>query len=168
MNVRGEGTNAGCAQEQVKAELAVGLRERAGDWFAHDDLGWQCLSEAAVKGLERELGPGLVFAAAADEHDMAERWVAEGLAVLELLLGKAFEVVMPGKLHRRGMRRIGLDHDLALDLSTSGTPSDLHEELEGALGGTEVREVQRDVRIQHADESDIRAIIWVPMRRSSF
>ncbi len=62
---------------------------------------------------------------------------------------------MPRELHGGTVRRVGLDEDLALRFAAAGAAGDLGEQLEGALGGAEVGQVEREVGIEHADQGDV-------------
>ena len=53
------------------------------------------------------------------------------------------------------MRSECLDDDLALEIAPPGAAGDLGDELERALAGAEVRDVQAEVRIEDADERDV-------------
>ncbi len=56
--------------------------------------------EAAVEGLQGELGAALVGRAAGENGAVGEGRVAELAAELEFLLGEAVEVVVAGELDR--------------------------------------------------------------------
>ena len=79
----------------------------------------------------------------------------KGPALLQLLLREAFEIVVAGKLHRRAVRRIGLHHDLAFDLATPSAACHLHQKLQRALRRSEIWQIQRQIRIQHAHQRHI-------------
>ena len=155
LQVAGEGADALGAHEELEAVLAVGLGERGGAGFAHLHAFGQAFAQAAGGGLQGELGLGLVLAAAGEEEDVGERGVEELAAVVELLAGVAVVVVVPGVLDGGAVRGVGLDEDLAKLLATTGATGDLDEELEGALGGAEVGEVEGEVGVEHADEGDV-------------
>ena len=74
---------------------------------------------------------------------------------LQLRLGEAREVGVPRKLDRLRLRREGLHDHLPRPVAAAGATRHLHEELEGALVGPEVRDVHRDVGIHQAHERDI-------------
>jgi hypothetical protein len=76
--------------------------------------------------------------------------------VLDLEFPETVEVVMPGKLNGGMMRGEALDEDLALDIATAGAAGHLREELERALAGAKVRQMQGEVGVDDADERDIR------------
>lgn len=48
-----------------------------------------------------------------------------------------------------------MDEDFAFEFAASGAPGDLGEELEGALGGAEVGDVEADVGVEDTDEGDV-------------
>ena len=56
------------------------------------------------------------------------------------------------------IRRAGLHQHFAGLLAAAGPSRHLHQELEGALGGAEVGQVQGHVGVEHADERDVRKI----------
>src|SRR5437667_92145 len=76
------------------------------------------------------------------------------LAELDFLFVKANEVVAARILNRRMKRREGLHHDFALHVATARATGDLREQLKGALARAEVRDVQREVRVNDPDERD--------------
>ena len=73
-------------------------------------------------------------------------------AEFHFLLGKAVEVVLAGELDGRRVRRKGLDDDLALEIPATGAAGDLGDELESALAGAEVRDMQAKVGIEDTDD----------------
>ena len=73
---------------------------------------------------------------------MGEGGELELVAELEFLFGVAIEVVMAGELDGWGVGGEGLDDDFAFEFSSAGAACDLSNELEGALAGAEVWDVE--------------------------
>ena len=86
---------------------------------------------------------------------VGEGGVAKLFSEVELLVGVAAEVVMAGKLNGGGVWCVGLDDDFSFKLTTSGPTCDLGEQLEGALTGAEIGNVQAEVCVEHTNEGDI-------------
>ena len=86
---------------------------------------------------------------------MRERRKGELAAKLHFLLGIAVEVMLAGVLDGRRVGREGLHDHLALQITATGAAGDLGDELERALAGAEVRDVQAEVGVEDADEGDI-------------
>src|SRR5581483_3870917 len=90
-----------------------------------------------------ELARGSLIAAADDDAGQTlERRVVVGLPVRELALYEAGVVVSGGQGDRGMRRREGLHDDAAAAIAAAGAACDLRQQLEGALGGAEVRNVQ--------------------------
>ena len=87
-------------------------------------------------------------------NEAAERRVSELAAELDLALVHRAVVVGGGGLDGVVLRRVGLDDDAAAARPAAGAAGDLLQELERALAGAEVREVQSDVGGDDADEGD--------------
>lgn len=87
---------------------------------------------------------------------MAEGRKLELPAELHFLLREAIEVMPPRKLDRRRMRRECLYHDLAFQISAACAAGDLGDELKRALAGAEIRHMQAEIRVEDADERDVR------------
>jgi len=105
--------------------------------------------------LQGELSVCFLLSTTTDEHDVGVGRVIKLTALFQLLVGVASEIRVSGELHGRTMRREGLNEDFAFAFTTTSSSSDLREELEGALGGPEVRHVKRKVCVQNTYESDI-------------
>ena len=96
-----------------------------------------------------------LLSATTDEDDVGVGRVIKLTALFQLLVGVASEIRVSGELHRRTMRREGLNEDFAFTFATACASSDLREKLEGALGGPEVWHVKRKVCVQNTYQSDI-------------
>src|SRR5206468_11606766 len=84
-----------------------------------------------------------------------QRRIAQLSTGVDLLIVKAFEVVPAGELNGRMMGCEALDKHLAFDIAPSGTAGDLRDQLESALAGAKIRNVQAQVRVDDSDERDI-------------
>ena len=85
--------------------------------------------------------------AGGDESQMRKRRVLELSPHRELILRETVEIMVPGELDRRMMRRVGLDDNLPLELSPPGPTRHLSEELEGPLPCPEVGDVEAHISI---------------------
>src|SRR5580693_10096229 len=90
-----------------------------------------------------------------DQHCMLERWKIATLAKFELLLKIAGEVVMPRELDRRTKRCVGLNENLAGRFTAAGSARHLSEQLECPLARSEVRQMQREVGVDDADQGHV-------------
>ena len=70
---------------------------------------------------------------------MAVRWITEFGTLLELGGGEAMEVEPLGELDGVGGGLEALHNNDTLEVTTAGAASDLGEQLERALSGTEIR-----------------------------
>ncbi len=86
---------------------------------------------------------------------MAVRRVVELLPHRQFGIGEAVEIHPAGKLDGIRFRRESLHHDLAGAVAPPGPARHLHDQLEGALVGTEIRHVHRQVRVDETDERDV-------------
>ena len=86
---------------------------------------------------------------------MAERRVVELSALLQFLQLESIKVRLPRKLDGRSVRRARLDDYLASAVAPPCPAGNLHNQLEGALGRTEILHMQRLVRINQPDQGDI-------------
>src|SRR5579872_5409445 len=97
---------------------------------------------SGVKPLSQSSRPlqGVVEIVAADEHVRkgGVRRVVHPAAELQFLFVEADEVVLRGVLNRVVILKISLQNHVARGLAASGASGNLGEQLEGALGGTEV------------------------------
>ena len=105
--------------------------------------------------LQGELSAALVAGASLDQGTVGEGRVAELFSEVELLVSVAEEVVVAGELDGGRVRGEGLDDDFALELTTASPAGDLGQQLEGALTGAEIGNMQAEVGIQYADQSDV-------------
>ena len=86
------------------------------------------------------------------------RRVAELGALLELGGGEAVEIEALGELDRVGGRLEALHDDHALEVAAARAAGDLGEELEGAFGGAEVRQLQREIGVDDAHQRHAREV----------
>ena len=118
--------------------LGAALRERAGDarrfFLRAQRSGW-CARASAARGARR----------AGSRCRGAQ---------LQLLRGEALVVVAGRGVDGVVVGRVGLDDDAAGALAAAGAAGDLGEELERALAGAEVGQVQADVGVDDADDGD--------------
>src|SRR5258708_20100848 len=89
------------------------------------------------------------------QYEMNVGGIIATLPKFALLFPKAVKVMMPRKLDRRTKRGRCLHKNLPGDLSPSGAASDLSEQLECAFTGSKVGQVQPDICIDDAHQSDI-------------
>ena len=123
------------------------------------------LAEAGMQALEF-LDPGvgdevdlLGVASAEDMADeMTVRRVTELGTLLELGGGEAMEVQPLGELDGVRGRLEALHDDHPLEIPAAGTAGHLREQLEGALGGTEVRQLQREVGVDDTHQGHAREV----------
>ena len=123
------------------------------------------LAEAGVKSLkllDPGIGDEIDLLGVTTAEDVADkvtvRRVAELGALLELGGGEAVEVEPLGELDGVGSRLEALHDDHALEVPAAGATGDLGEQLEGALGGAEIRQLQRKVGVDDADEGHAREV----------
>ena len=94
----------------------------------------------------------------AQPDEPPERWVAKVAPELDLSLIHRRVVVLAHGLDRVVLRRVRLDDHAAAPGTPPGATGHLLQQLECALGGAEVREVEPGVRRDHADECDERHV----------
>ncbi len=97
--------------------------------------------------LEGEFGAALVGGSCGEDAAVGEGGKAELAAHFHFLLRVAIEVVIAGELDAGAVGCECLDDDFAFEFSPPGPPCDLGDELEGALAGAEVRDVQAEVGV---------------------
>ena len=135
------------------------------------DAGDGALGRPADLGRARQLALDLADPALGDEGDLlgvaaaedmadevAARRVAELGAAGELGRGEALEVAALGELHGLGGGLEGLHDHRALEPSAARAARDLGEELEGALGGAEIRQLEREVGVEDPDQRHAREV----------
>ena len=105
--------------------------------------------------LKGELCAPLVGGACLNHRTVGIGGVTKLFSEVEFLIGVAAEVVMAGKLNGGGVWCVGLNDDFSFKLTTSCPTCDLGEQLEGALTGAEIGNVQAKVRVEHTNERDI-------------
>ena len=105
--------------------------------------------------LEGEFCAALVGGAGGEDSAVGEGWEAEVAAHFHFLEGVTIEIMAAGELDAGAVWGEGLDDDFALQLAAPGPPSDLGDELEGALAGAEVWDVEAEVGIKDANEGDV-------------
>ena len=88
------------------------------------------------------------------QREARGRWVAERLAVAQLLLGEPLHVVGEGGAQRVVVGMVGLDHDRSRPLPPPRPSGHLREHVKGALGAAKIRKAQEVVRVDHAGERD--------------
>src|SRR5260221_555850 len=93
------------AQHEMKAVIAVRFLQRRGRRFAEDGARGQLFLQPSVQRLRGKTRALLVRRADDDEHEVREGRIIPLLAVLNLLLPKAVEIVMPRVLDRGAERR---------------------------------------------------------------
>src|SRR3990172_9448678 len=95
----------------------------------------------------------------AQQREMAVGRVAGFAALGERKPGETVEVV-PLQCAEQGVIRMpGLDQHLTRLVRASGTAADLHDELEQALAGAEVRPVQPLIGVEYPDQRNVRKIM---------
>ena len=152
-------------------DLSLQLFERRRRGRAKHKFLGQRFPQPARQSLGGKLSARLVLRADRDQHCMSERREITALAELQLLLEIPGEIVMPRELNGRTKRRVGLDENFARRFAAARPSGHLGEELEGALSGPEIGQVERQIGVDDSDEGDVRemqpfAIICVPTRMS--
>lgn len=105
------------------------------------------------------LGHPLLAGARDDQvREATVRRVSRSLAVGDFTKSERLVVVLQGGTKSGVLRSCGLDQDLARLVTTSGTTRDLCQQLERALSGPEVRQVESNICVDYADERDSRKI----------
>src|SRR6185436_10988570 len=99
-------------------------------------------------------GPVLVLSLDQDAGGTAERRVAEDPAVPDLIAVEARVVAAGGVAEGVVSREEGLQDHPPRAVSPPGAPRDLSEELEGALGGAKVGNVEAGVRADDPHQAD--------------
>ena len=105
--------------------------------------------------LEGELGAAFVSGAHGEHGTSLVGREVEFAAKFEFLLAKAIKVMASSVLDAGCVRGAGLNEDFAFQFAASGASGDLGEELEGALGGAEVGDVETDVGVENAYQGDV-------------
>ena len=67
--------------------------------------------------------------------------------------------MFPDKLKHIVVRVIGLDNHLAGNFPSSRPSCDLSQQLEGSFARSEIRYIQGQISMCHADQSDVRKIM---------
>src|SRR5450432_240401 len=98
----------------------------------------------------------LIAAFEREQRDAADGRIFQLFAEFDFLFVETVEVVAARVLDRRMERRERLHKNLALDVAATRAAGDLREQLEGALARAKIRLVQRGVRVNDADERDVR------------
>jgi len=104
----------------------------------------------------REFHLFLVAAFEREQRDAAGGRIFQLFAELDLLFVKTHEVMAAGVLDGRMKRRERLHENLALDITAPRAAGNLREQLKGAFARAKIRLVQRGVRVNDADERDVR------------
>src|SRR5438046_2104978 len=101
----------------------------------------------------------LLIATFEREHgNAAKRRVAQFLSKLDLLFVVTGKVMAAGELDGGMKWREALHEHLAFDVPAASPAGDLREQLKRALARAEVGLMQRHVRIDDADEGDVRKV----------
>ena len=87
------------------------------------------------------------------------RRVAHAATVVQLTFEERRVILTTGELNAVVLGIQRLHNRLPGPLSAAGPPSHLREELERALGGTEIRETESHIRRDHADQRHQREIV---------
>ena len=116
----------------------------------------------AFELLDPRVGHEVHLLGVAAAEDMADevpfRRIAELGALHQLRRGEALEVEPLGELHRIGRRLERLHDHRALEVAAAGAAGHLREQLERALRGAEVGQLQREVRVDDAHQRHAREI----------
>ena len=105
-----------------------------------------------MQGLHGQGGHVFLLAAGCDDGHVAEGREVHLLAQLHFGFCKTIGIVPSGELDSRGLGIEGLDNNLAIQVTSPGAARHLGEQLEGALCGARVGDVQAQVCIQHAHQ----------------
>src|SRR6202035_5667140 len=89
---------------------------------------------------------------------MKKRGVFPSFAKLNFLFPKSFEVVMARELDRRTERGRTLDEDFSSHVASPGAPGDLRQQLKRPLSSAKIWHVQADIRVDNANQRDVRKI----------
>ena len=92
----------------------------------------------------------LVRAVEPEQHEPGERRIAEDATALQLARHEPRVVVVRGGDQARMLGRSVCTSDAARRVAAAGAAGHLHEQLERALGGAEVGDIERQVR-EHYD-----------------
>ena len=154
-----EGLRASGLQKDVIPPIAAEFRDGAGLRAEHlraGDAGGlgQDLRDAfdAVRGFGAALG------ADDDPRQASERRIHARPARLQFVPRERFVIVLRRQLDREMFRLEGLDEDLAALGSASRAAGDLHHELKRPLVRAEVRQAERRVRVDDADDRHVREV----------
>ena len=135
-------------------DLLEGTRGRAAD-----------LAESGMQALEfldPRVGDEVDLLGVTSAEDVTDevpvRRVAELGALLEFGDSEAMEVEAFGELDGIGGRLETLHDDHAFEVTPAGATGDLGEQLEGAFGGAEVRQLQREVGVDDAHQGHAREV----------
>src|SRR5215472_8258269 len=91
-----------------------------------------------------------------DQDRVSKRREIATLAKLHFLLEIACEIVVAGKLNRRAKGRVSLHEDFAWRFAAPGASGNLGKKLKCPFARTDIGEMQREIRIDDADECDVR------------
>ena len=111
----------------------------------------QCLRELLCRGSTSRF----VLIPDHDACHSPHRWQVEAVSLDEFPGGEGLEVVMSSDPDRRGIRLEGLDDRDPGRGASSAAAGDLGDQLVGAFGGSEVRQVQGRVGIHHPDQANV-------------
>ena len=100
-----------------------------------------------------------VLAGNDDRGEPAEGRGVGAAAVFGLDQIEALAVAGDQRLDHLRIGHAGLDEDMARLFAAPGAPGDLHDLLEGAFGRAQVAALQPQVRIDHADQGQVREMI---------
>ena len=95
----------------------------------------------------------------AQQREMAVGRVAGFAALGKRKTGEAVEVVPLQRAEQGVIRMPGLDQHLARLVRASGAAADLHDDLEQALAGAEVRPIQSLIGVEYPDQRDVGKIM---------
>src|SRR5664280_2774974 len=150
---------AGGLQQKVIAVLGLQSHDDRG-CGSHDTYACQ---PGRFEPLAQDARPGqrLVEFAAAHQHvaDGVERRVVHPATEANFFFVESMVVVRGGELDGVVVGKKCLQHDFAGSVASPGASRNLGEQLEGALGGTEVRKTERGIGADDPHQRDVGDVV---------
>src|SRR5207302_10852387 len=134
-------------QQNVKAKLALQLFQRGRRRFAQDEFRFEPFLQASRQGFGGKLCALFMRRTHRNQYRVLEGREIAAFAKFEFLLKITGEIVVPRKLNGRTERRVGLHKYFPRRFAAASTAGHLGEQLKRSLACAEVRQMQREIRV---------------------